>query len=228
MKIGIISCGALRPEVKRIVNKYDFNADIIGISPEDHLFPMRIAPDVEKRILKLKANYDHFAVAFGECGTRGLLDKLLVKHNLFRIDAQNCYQMYAGDKYDQYRNQEIGTFFLTDFLVKTFSKSVINGLGLNRFPDLKTEYFHNCTRIVYLIQEDRPELRLQAHTIAEFMGLPLEFHFTGLSILEDHVLKLLNRTEHHFGMPAYKTGCQSKNHISNGYHFTFFDVPTSC
>ena len=134
MKTGFIICGALGQEVKGIVRKQGWDAEIIGVSPEDHMFPMRIAPDVEKRILKLRDRCDHIAVIYGECGSRGKLDEVLDKYNIFRINARNCYEMYAGNKYDQFLEEEIGTFFLTDFLVRTFHRAVIQGLGLDRYP----------------------------------------------------------------------------------------------
>ncbi len=215
MKTGLIVCGALRPEVKQIVLKNGWDTEILGVSPEDHMFPMRIAPDVEKRIEKLKKSCDHIAVVYGECGSRGSLDELLDRYNLFRVDAENCYEMYAGDKYHQFREEEIGTFFLTDFLVRTFRKAVIKGMGLDQYPELKKDYFHNCTRIVYLIQDDSSKLREEAQAIANFMELPLEFHVTGYEGLEERIRDLMNKAEHRNGLPSYKTNCGYNNNISN-------------
>ncbi len=215
MKTGLIVCGALGREVKEIVRKNDWNVEVIGVSPEDHMFPMRIAPDVEKRIGKLQKRCEHIAVVFGECGSRGKLDEVLDKYNLFRIDAWNCYEMYAGQKYHQLLEEERGTFFLTDFLVRTFHRAVIKGLGLDRYPELKKDYFHNCTRIVYLIQEDSTNLREEAQSIADFVGLPLYFFVTGYSGLEKRISDLMNKTEYRKGLPSYKTTCGYKNNISN-------------
>ena len=215
MKTGLIVCGALGREVKKIVQKHGWNAEIINVSPDDHMFPMRIAPDVEKRIEKLRDRCNHIAVIYGECGSRGKLDEVLEKHNLFRINAQNCYEMYAGNMYHKLLEEERGTFFLTDFLVRTFHRAVIQGLGLDRYPELKKDYFHNCTRIVYLIQEDNPELRKEAQAIADFMELPLEFLVTGYSGLENRIRELMDKEEHRNGLPSYKTSCGYKNNISN-------------
>ena len=215
MKTGLIVCGALGREVKEIVRKSGWDAEVIGVSPEDHMFPMRIAPDVEKRILKLRDRCEHLVVVFGECGSRGKLDEVLEKYNLFRIDAQNCYEMYAGNMYHKLLEEERGTFFLTDFLVRTFHRAVIQGLGLDRYPELKKDYFHNCTRIVYLIQEDSPELRKEAQTIADFMELPLEFIVTGYNGLEERIKELMNKEEHRKGLPSYKTTSCWKNNSGN-------------
>ncbi len=215
MKTGFIICGALGLEVKGIIRKQGWDAEIIGVSPEDHMFPMRIAPDVEKRIGKIQERCDRLVVVYGECGSRGKLDEVLDKYNIFRINARNCYEMYAGSKYDQFLEEEIGTFFLTDFLVRTFHRAVIKGLGLDRYPELKETYFHNCTRIVYLIQNDSPQLRQEAQVIADFMDLPLQFHDTGCGNLEAHLRELMNREEHRKGLPSYKANCCYKNNIGN-------------
>jgi hypothetical protein len=159
-------------------------------------------------------------VVFGECGTRGTLDEVLDKYSLIRLDAQNCYEMYAGDMYHRFLEEEIGTFFLTDFLVRTFHRAIIQGLGLDRYPELKNDYFHNCSRIVYLTQTDNPQLRSQAESVAEFMELPLTYHHTGYEKLEQRILQLMNREEHRKGLPANKTNCCGKNDIGNELFMT--------
>ncbi len=211
MKTGLIVCGALRREVKKIARKNGWDVEIITVPPEDHLFPTRIAPDVEDRILNLHGKFNHLAVIFGECGSMGKLDEVLARYNLSRIDAQNCYEMYAGDLYYKLLEEERGTFFLTDFLVETFHHAVIQGLGLDRYPELKQSYFHNCTRIIYLIQNDSPRLRTEAQAIADFMELPLQFHKTGDGELEKHIKELMSRNE-----PLKKQNTRSwKNNINN-------------
>ncbi|MFO8010871.1 MAG: DUF1638 domain-containing protein [Dehalococcoidia bacterium] len=193
MRTGLIVCGALGREVKNIVRKHRWNASILGVPPLNHMYPLRIAPDVERRILKLRADCDNIAVVYGECGTRGTLDEVLNRYGAKRIDAQNCYEMYAGEMYQELLEEERGTFFLTDFLVRTFHRAVIEGLGLDRFPELKTDYFHNCRRIVYLVQRRDPELLRRAESISEYIDVPLQVYDTGLKNLEDRLTDLFSR-----------------------------------
>lgn len=211
MRTGLIVCAALGHEVKAIVRKRQWDAEVIGVSAMNHMFPMRIAPDVEKRILKLQPQCDRLAVVFGECGSRGTLDVVLHKYNLQRIDAPNCYAMYAGDMYYQLLEEERGTFFLTDFLVRTFHRAVIRGLGLDKYPELKKDYFHNCKRIVYLAQNESSELNQEAQTIADYMGLPLQMYKTGVDTFEQSLLGLINRSEYNNGLPSYKTTFSTKH-----------------
>lgn len=194
MKTGLIVCGALAREVKDIVRRHGWDAIMSGVPPADHLYPERIAPDVEKRIAALRSRCDRLWVVFGDCGSRGALDRMLAEHGISRIQGPNCYEIYAGDRYAKLLAEEIGTFFLTDFLVRTFRRAVIGGLGLDRFPQLKEDFFHNCRRVVYLIQKADPALRREAQAIADYLGLPLVTHVTGYGALEQRLEEWMNRT----------------------------------
>ena len=55
-------------------------------------------------------------------------------------------------------DDEPATFCLTDFLARNFDRLVIRGLGLDRHPELRTQYFGNYRRLVYLAQTDDPTL----------------------------------------------------------------------
>ncbi len=211
MKTGLIVCGALGREVKEIVSRLGWDAGVFGVSPMDHMFPQRIAPDVEKRILKIQSRCDHIVAVYGECGTRGTLDTVLKKHEVPRIDVQNCYEMYAGETYHQLIEEVRGTFFLTDYLVRTFHQAVIKGLGLDRYPQLKNEYFHNLKRVAYLVQTENPELLQKAQSIAAYFELPLHIHHTGSDGLEQKLWEAVNREEYKKGMPGYKTTCYGRS-----------------
>ncbi|MBM3133376.1 MAG: DUF1638 domain-containing protein [Chloroflexi bacterium] len=184
MKTGLIVCGALGREVKDIVQAHGWDVRVIGVSPEDHMYPLRIAPDVEKRIRALTPECKRLLVVFGDCGSQGTLDNVLQKHGVERLPSPNCYEMYAGKLYYDLLDEVRGTFFLTDFLVRTFHRAVVRGLGLDRFPQLKREFFHNCKRVAYLAQKDEPELRREARSIADYLELPLAIHVTGYGALE--------------------------------------------
>ena len=191
MKTAFIICGALAREVLDIINKHGWNAEVFGVPAIDHMVPERIAPDVEKRILELRRDYGRIVVVFGDCGSRGALDNVLEKYSLERIEGPHCYEMYGGDTFHQLMDEQPGTFFLTDFLVRGFRGTILKGLGLDRFPQLKDDYFRHYKRIVYLAQKPDPELLEQAQHAADYLGLPLEVRHTGYGLLEERLVAIM-------------------------------------
>jgi hypothetical protein len=191
MTTGLIICGALGREVLDIVKRYNWDAEVLGVSAMDHMVPERIAPDVEKRILALREQYDRLIVVFGDCGSGGTLDEVLDRHSIERIAGPHCYEIYGGQTFHQLMAEEPGTFFLTDFLLRTFRGTVVKGLGLDRFPQLKADYFCNYRRVVYLAQNDTPELRQKAQAVADYLELPLEIQVTGYGLLEERLVALM-------------------------------------
>lgn len=192
MKTAFIICGALAREVLDIVRRHGWDVDVVGVSAIDHMFPERIAPDVEQRLRELRERYDRVIVVFGDCGSRGALDAVLARYGIERVAGPHCYEMYGGALFHELMAEEPGTFFLTDFLVRTFEGTVLKGLGLDRFPELKGEYFRHYKRVVYLAQTDDPALQEKAQRIAAYLELPLEVRHTGYGRLEDRLVAMMD------------------------------------
>ena len=192
MKTAFIICGALAREVMAIIARHDWDADVLGIPAIDHMFPERIAPDVEKRFLQIREQYGRVIVVFGDCGSRGALDTLLTRYHLERVDGPHCYEMYGGQTFHDLMAEEPGTFFLTDFLVRGFRGTIVKGLGLDRFPQLRDDYFRNYSRLVYLVQNHDPVLIERAEGIAQYLNLPLELRQTGYGLLEERLVALMS------------------------------------
>lgn len=190
-KTAFIICGALAREVLAIIKRYNWPADVVGIPALDHMFPERIAPDVEKRIQEICSQYARIIVVYGDCGSRGALDHVLDQYGIERVAGPHCYEMYAGNGFHQMMAEEPGTFFLTDFLVRGFDGLVVKGLGLDRFPVLKEDYFRHYQRLVYLVQIEDEELLRRAQNIAAYMNLPLEIRYTGFGLLEERLVQMM-------------------------------------
>jgi hypothetical protein len=120
-----------------------------------------------------------------------MLDQMLEKEGVERVSGPHCYEMYADGSFDHIMAEAPGTFFLTDYLVQSFDHLVIEGLGLDRHPELSKEYFKNYTRVVYLAQRADPALQERARWAAEQIGLPLEVRQTGYGKLESRLLELI-------------------------------------
>jgi hypothetical protein len=194
-RTAFIICGALAREVLAIIQRHNWPVDVVGISAMDHMYPERIAPDVEKQILKLRDQYRRVIVVFGDCGSRGALDALLERHGIERIAGPHCYEMYAGQGFHDLMDEEPGTFFLTDFLVRGFQGTVMKGLGLDRFPQLKEDYFRHYKRLVYLVQLKDPDLLARAEQISDYLELPLEIRHTEYGLLEQRLMELMDGQE---------------------------------
>ena len=193
MTTGLIICGALGREVVDIVRKHGWDAEILGIPAIDHVFPERIAPHVEARIRELRERFERLVVVYGDCGSRGALDQTLEQCGVERIAGPHCYEMYAGSQLQALMDEEPGTFFLTDFMVRTFDGLILKSMGLDRYPQLREDYFSNYKRIVYLAQNELPEYRLKAESIAEYLNLPLEIRYTGYGMLEQRLVEIMER-----------------------------------
>lgn len=192
MTVGFIICGALGREVLAIIEKHGWDAQVLGIPALDHNYPDRIAPDVEKQIAAHRETYERLIVVFGDCGSRGALDALLARFpDIERIAGPHCYEMYGGQTFHQLMEEELGTFFLTDFLLRGFEGLFVKEMGLDRFPELRDEYFRNYTRVVYLAQTPTPELLQRAQDAADFLQLPLVVRETGYGLLEERLVALM-------------------------------------
>lgn len=191
MRVAIVLCGALAKEIVEIVRRHGWDVSLHGIAAQEHMTPQNIAPLVEKKLHELLPQFDRVIVAYGDCGTGCALDEVLARYHVPRISGPHCYEMYAGAEFQKMMDDEPGTFFLTDFLLRGFDNLVWKGLGLDRHPMLKDMYFANYQRVVYLQQRDDDSLIGKAHEVAAKMGFPLEVRRTGYGELEQRLVELI-------------------------------------
>jgi len=179
--ILVITCSAVAREVNEIKKLGAWaQMDLQSITADLHVTPEKIPQAVADKIDRARDSYDHIFVAYGDCGTSGELDKVLEARGVSRLPGAHCYDFLAGEKiYAGLQDEEPGTFYLTDFLARHFEKLVIGTLGLDKHPELKSAYFGNYTRLVYLAQTDSDELTGMAQKAADKLGLRFERIFTG-------------------------------------------------
>jgi hypothetical protein len=189
---ALLACGALGREVKAIVDGRGWDVDVYGVPALHHLDPRRIVESVERRLAELAPRYERVVVVYGDCGTAGALDPVLARYGAVRLPGPHCYEMFAGaGEFERICGERPGTFFLTDWLVRSFDRAVVRPLGLDRYPELKDVYFANYTGVVYLSQLGDPRLMARAEAIAVFLGLPLEVRHVGLGELESRLAELV-------------------------------------
>jgi hypothetical protein len=177
-KILVVACGALAREVLAL--KLD-HIDVACLPAQLHNHPSRIPEAMRAKIRANRGAYDEILCLYGDCGTGGELDRVLAEEGVSRIAGAHCYAFYAAEEtFSRLMEEEPGTFFLTDFLARHFDALVIRGLGLDRFPELRDDYFGNYRRLVHLAQFDAPDLEAKAQAAAKRLGLAYERRFTGL------------------------------------------------
>jgi hypothetical protein len=184
MSTAVIACGALAAEVRAISRRRGWEVEVLPIPALLHNRPERIAPEIERSIKRLRQGYDALAVAYGDCGSYGAIDDALAAYGIARLDGDHCYDVFGRDEVRVAIEEEPGTYFLTDFLARTFEHTVVRELGLDRHPELRDDYFGNYTRVLWLAQRPTPATRAAAERAAERIGLPLHERPVGNAGLE--------------------------------------------
>lgn len=179
----LIACGALARELLAVnaLNGWD-EVEVACLPAKLHNTPRRIPAAVRAKIRRARGRYERILCLYGDCGTGGLLDRVLEEEGVERIAGAHCYEFYAGEEnFAALHEAEPGTFYLTDYLARHFERLVIKGLGLDRHPELLGDYFGNYRRVVYLAQTDDAALRARAEAAAARLGLAFEIRSTGLA-----------------------------------------------
>ena len=172
--------------------KHGWSVDIHPLPPLLHNHPEQIAAEVEPLVVSLTDSYETIAIAYADCGTYGALDEVCARHGVRRLEGLHCYDVYGGaDRMRKMFDEQAGTYVLTDFLVKSFRRTVMQELGLDRYPELREEYFRHYTRVVWLAQNPDAELRALAVDAADALGLPLTELDLGLAGLDQSMRDLL-------------------------------------
>ncbi len=189
-KVRVIACGAIAREIIAIrdANGLD-HIDLVCLPAIWHAHPEKIAPGVEKAVEEARAEgFSRVFVGYADCGTGGLLDRVCERLGVERIAGPHCYSFFAGNDAFAAKDDDVTSFFLTDFLARQFRAFVIEPLGLDRHPQLKDMYFGNYTKLVYLSQVEDEALQQKAKEAADYLGLAYEYRFTGYGDLTGALL----------------------------------------
>jgi Protein of unknown function (DUF1638) len=157
-----------------------------------HNRPQKITILAERIVVSALRAGRTVALAYADCGTYGALDDLCARYGVRRLPGLHCYDLFAGSsQVAAMFEAEPGTYVLTDFLLRSFDRSVLAELGLDRYPELWPDYFGHYRRLVWLAQEPSPALEAAADRVAAMFGLPLTRVDTGVSRLERALACLL-------------------------------------
>src|SRR6478735_10978685 len=191
-RVALVACGAIAQPAAQVVARNGWPVDIHPLPPLLHNQPHLIADEVRRLATALSGDYAGVAVGYADCCTYGALATVCDELGLRRLPGLHCYDLYDGEATLAARLEaEPGTYLLTDFLVRSFERTVVRELGLDRHPELRDDYFRHYTRVVWLAQEPDAELRTLAQEAADRIGLPLTVVDTGHAGLERALEDLL-------------------------------------
>lgn len=178
----VIACGMIAREVLAVKDRLGLDHLELTCLPADfHFHPDRIAPAMDAAITKAKAEgHDNIFVGYADCGTGGLLDRVCEKHGVERIDGPHCFAFYQGmAAFEAIADDDMTSFYMTDFLCRQFDAFFMKPLGLDRHPELIADFFGNYEKLVYLAQTEDPALEAVAQDAAKLLGLAYEKRATG-------------------------------------------------
>jgi len=191
-RVLVIACGALARE---IIDLKDTNGwshiDLTCLPANLHLYPEKITDAVRAAVAKHRDSYGSIFIAYADCGTGGLLEKACAELGVEMIAGPHCYSFFEGnDRFAAQSEDEISTFYLTDFLVRQFEAFIIKPMGLDRHPELRDMYFAHYEKLVYQAQTDDPTLTEKAKACADRLGLAFERRLTGYGDLATRLSRL--------------------------------------
>ncbi|HTA04513.1 MAG TPA: DUF1638 domain-containing protein [Streptosporangiaceae bacterium] len=191
--LAVIACGALAGHVRDIAARRRWPVEVYPLPASLHNRPERIAAAADGLARKLQARGLTVALGYADCGTYGALDEVCAALGLGRLRGLHCYDVLGGaGRVRALLEREPGTYLLTDYLVRSFERTVLAGLGLDRHPELWEDYFGHYRRLVWLAQERDADLDRRAAAIAARFGLPLRVVEVGTGSLERELAALLN------------------------------------
>ena len=196
--LQVIACGALARELLVLLDQLPDGAVSLTCLPAAwHNHPEKILPGIKRKVLAARRKGMQIAVAYGDCGTGGTLDAFLEAEQIPRIAGPHCYEMFLGKaEFDAEMETALGTFFLTDYMVRHFERIVMKGMGMRQNPELRDMYFGRYTRVLYIAQTDCKKLRVKAVQAAAELGLDYEYRYAGYGEFASFIR----------GLPSYASG----------------------
>jgi len=188
----IIACGALAHELVAVNKANNWqHVEIQCLPAHWHNTPEKITPGIEQKLIDNQRRFERILVAYGDCGTGGQLDKLLEQYGVERLPGPHCYSFFAGEEeFNQLVDEDMGTFYLTDYLATHFERLILDELGIRKHPELLPMYFGNYRRLIFLCQQDNVDTLALARKAADTLSLEFKIVKTGLKPFSNELAKI--------------------------------------
>lgn len=208
----IVACGALARELLQVIELNGLkHVDVEYLPASYHNTPEVIPEAVEERIRRGASRYERIFVGYADCGTGGRLDEVCKRMGVDRLPGDHCYEFFSGSStFAELHSQELGTFFLTDYLVRHFERLVVKAFWLDSHPEMLHEIFGNYRRLVYLSQTEDADLMNQARAAANRLGLAFEHRPTGLVQIETEILSAIGANQQSSTMSNHENHMDSE------------------
>jgi Protein of unknown function (DUF1638) len=182
----LIACGALAREILALKKLNGWHhMDLTCLPAILHIYPEKITEAVREAVAQHRDAYEQIYVVYADCGTGGLLQAACAEMGVELVPGPHCYSFFDGnDVFLKRAEDEITSFYLTDFLARQFDAFVWKPMGLDRHPQLLEMYFGNYEKLVYLAQTEDADLTARAEACAEKLGLVFERRMTGYGDME--------------------------------------------
>jgi hypothetical protein len=194
----VIACAALHRELRTVLAPFGDAIEVELLPANLHNRPERIPAAVERLIVAHRElGATNIVAAYADCGTGGLLDAVLLRHGVGRLPGAHCYEFFAGSEtFAAMQDEELGTFYLTDFLALHFESLVWVGLGLDRHPELRDLYFSHYKRLMLISQSNNSVIEQKALAAADLLQLRYVQRHTGLTPFTEAVTGLVASPQH--------------------------------
>lgn len=183
-RVLIVACGALAREILALTRALP-HVDLQCLPAILHNRPDAIPDAVAAAVRGAQSRYAQVFVAYADCGTGGRLADVCRDLGVEMVEGPHCYSFFEGNAAFADRTEdEIATFYLTDFLVRQFDAFVTRPLGLDRHPQLRDAYFGHYDTLCYLAQQPTDELVAKSKACAAFLNLRHTIRHTGYGDLQ--------------------------------------------
>lgn len=183
----LIACGALASDIIALIERNRWHhLDVTCLPAKLHHTPTLIPEAIREKIRAHRDGYQKIYVLYGDCGTGGLLDRVLEEEGgIERIPGPHCFSFFMGNElFADGAEDDVTTFFLTDYFCRHFEKFVWEALGLDRRADMVDFVFGNYQKLVFMPQTKDEALEQKAQAIAARLRLDYEYRFCGYGDLD--------------------------------------------